>query len=398
MADPLAPIDWANPRLPRQPYQGTVGQSAGDPYSPLASAMATYGNQLPGGFWQDLSRWAAPGVNQVERAMAGVRGAAGEATGVPAASRAGEALASGDYMQAAGQALQALPSRLTQLPGMFLSEAAAQPQDPRLKRIQDLNTEITTREKRLQSYGNRQFPSKAARADAVKAETDGIAAARTGAKALQDAMDSERSEAEAAERRRQSAAEWRQTPFARKYPGAPETMAGVGAAVGSMIPYARARGAVSGFNARIADIDQRWGEAVARAQNNRLSPQNRTAAANEARELQQEFNTVIGQGAHNSRLGAAGIGAAGTDLGLVLPTGIDYIASRPDPEGELSKYTMHAISPANPDLYGRLGLGLLGGGALGEIGNELGSFGAQRPTGHASATATLNKRYTKRSR
>jgi hypothetical protein len=368
----MGPIDWTRPRLPRQPLPWPVGGASVSPQP---------------GFWQNLQNFAAPAAR-----------VAGEMTGVPAAARAGQAFAEGNAMQGAGQALMALPGRLTALPGMILSEAGAAEPDPRMKAISDLNREIAQREKKLGSFPRINFPSRAARADAVRIEESGIAAARARIKTLEGEMDQERKDAAARTQAEQSAARWAQTPFARKHPGIPETMAGVGAAVGSLIPFARARGTVGAFNTRIADLDQRWGDAVARARNNRLAPQARTQAANEARALEAEFRQVIAEGAHNSRLGAAGIGAAATDLGLALPTGIDYLASRADPQGELGQHTMHSLDPTNPELYGRLGLGMIGGGALGELANELGSFGAQRPTGHHAATATLNKRYTRRSR
>ena len=301
------------------PYHGTVGQSASTAYHPIADALASWGvGQME--FWAHLAQRAAPGVNWAERAARGFLGAAGEATGLPSAARAGEAAAAGDYPRAIGQGLMALPSRLASIPGMFMSGAEAQAPDPRLKRIQELNAEISQREKRLQGYGNRQFPSAKARADAVGVENAGITAARDEAKAIRDAMAGETAQAAAAERARLASAQWAETPTARAYPGSPAAMAGVGMLASLAIPYARARGAVGGYDTQVAELLTGWRAAIDRAKNTQLAPRTRTAAAAEARQFQTQFEAIAAAGPRTGGHGRAFLeGVAPTELALAAP-------------------------------------------------------------------------------
>ena len=376
-------------------YSGPVGQSAGSSLAPIADALASWGVSQQPGVLQSLALQAAPGVNWLERAARGIGRAGLEASGIPSAARAGEAAAEGNYVEAAGQGLMALPSRFASIPGAFLSEAGAQAPDPRLRRVQELQAEITRRETTLRRYGSRQFPSAKARADAVRLEEEGIRAARESITGIQAAMDAERQQAEAAERARLAGAQWAQTPFATKYPGAPSALAGIGAIASFALPYARSRGAVTGFNAEISDVARRLQEAIDRAKNTQLAPRTRTAAANEARALQVEFERIVGAGAQTGgHLRAFGEGAAPTELALALPSLIDYLSSTPG--SELRRYTMSSINPLeNPgEVLGRYGLGLGFGGALGEVGHTLGARGAQTPPSLAGEVSALNKRYT----
>jgi hypothetical protein len=387
--------DLGNPFTPpgRAPYGGMPGQFAGPAFSPLAEALASWGVQQPPGFWQNLARFAAPPVDQAERMARGVVGMTGEATGVPAAGRAGEAFAAGEPMRGTGEALMALPSRMGAILGFPLSQAEAQTPDPRQARITKLDRDIAGHRKTLEDLGRQNFRSTQARQNASKPYLDAIGSAQAERDRLQGQLDAEFKALTDQRLAEERGAAWRNTPFARKYPGTPEAMAGVGATIGTAIPFMRARGATSGWNQRLQGISARWKSALDQANDTALPAAQRNQARRTAQAAEAEFNQALGEQPHMSRLGAAGIGAAATDFSLALPTGIDYLASRADPQGELAQYTTHSLDPRNPELYGRLGLGLIGGGALGEIGNELGSFGARPPGGYSAETAGLPARY-----
>ena len=380
------------------PYQGSMGVGAGAGYAPVADALASWGVQQDGP-WQNLAAWAAPAVDQGERFLRGVRGVAAEATGLPAAGRAGEAFAAGNYGQAAGQALQALPSRLTQLPGMLISDAGAQAPDARLKRISDLQAEVKAREKTLRAFSNRQFPSARARADAVKLEEDGITAARSSAKALQDAMDAEASQAAAAERARLAGAAWARTPFQARYPGALEGGVAATAAAGGLVPFFATRGRVRHHVSQVQGLDDQITAAVARANNNALAPKTRTQAANDARALQAQREQLVGQGTGDhgmwGHLGAAAGGGALTELPMAGALAHDYLAGRADPSGELYDKTLESVNLIDHpgQVLGRYAIPFGLGAAAGGAGHYLGSQGGNVPAGHAGAVGALKRQY-----
>jgi hypothetical protein len=326
-----------------------------------------------------------------------------EMTGLPALHRGSENLARGvetsdpwTAVRGIGQMATAGPGRAGGLASFLLSSAEAQTPDPREKRIRDLNADITRREKLLEGYATKKFESKTARQEASKPHLDAIGAARAEATRLREEMDAEA----ATERQRAEAetrsAEWRNTPTARAYPGAPAAIAGLGMATGFTIPYFRTRAAVSAYNSQIADITTRWRGAIDRAKNTQLSTRNRTAAANEARQLQAQFEALSSAGPRaGGHARAFGEGAVPTELALGTPTLIDYLTSTPG--SQLRDYTMHSINPVeNPgEVLGRYGFGLGIGGALGELGHMLGERGVDRPAGYAAETQALNKRYQK---
>lgn len=392
--DALAGVELAPPSAPT-----FSTQSAGTAYHPIAESMARWGaNQQPG-VMSSLALWAAPGVDWAERAARGVRGATAEATGVPAAARAGEALAAGDTTRAIGHGLMALPSRFAAIPGMIFSSADAQPPDPRAARIRSLDADIAKSQKAIADLGRRtRDPDRLEVLSRPHQQMlDRLSAERKG---LQDAIDAEAAEAAAAERRRLAAAEWANTPTARAYPWSQPASTGLGLATGLATTFTRARGAVGAYNSRLAELDTQIAAAVDRARNARLTPQARTAAAAEARAAQLEFEQLAGTTPHLSRLGAAGLGFATTEIGTGAIGLIDYLSSAADPTGALRAYTLHANDPINNpgEMAARYLIPGAVGAGLGELGNEFGSRGAVRPTGHAAAVQSLNKRYTRRSR
>ncbi len=205
---------------------------------------------------------------------------------------------------------------------------------------------------------------------------------------------------ESAERARKASAEWAKMPLARRYPGLPEGLAGLGMAASFGIPYFRTRGGVRTYNAATQDIRTRWRDAIDRAKNNRLAPGTRTAAANEARELQAQYEAHMAARPGGGHVRAFAEGAVPTEAALATPLVYDYLAGGSDPSGELRERTMHSINPMeNPgEVLGRYGLGLGFGGVLGEAGHMMGERGMQRPAGYQGETRALLKRYTKRSR
>ena len=389
-------IDYGDPRLMRPPGPPAADiPTARSGFSPLADWAMRFGlsGENP---WHQLSRWAAPGMNRVEGAGRTVRGIASEATGVPAAARAGQQFAEGDYVHGAGNALMALPGRGAGILGSLLSSTAdAQTPDPRLKRIGELDAEITRREREITNLGRRtKDPDRLE--ILTRPHQEALTTAQTERTQIRDAMRQEANQLRLQQEADERSAMHRNTPTARAYPWSQPTTAGIGAAAGFLTPFTRARSAVTAHNTRINEIATRWEDAVGRANNTRLAARSRTQAANEARELQAEFDRVIAAApGHGGRVGAALTGAGLTDLGVATPTIIDYLSSRGDPTGPLANYTMQSINPTNPDLWGRLGLGFLGGGVIGELGHELGSRGIERPTGHAAETATLRRQYRK---
>jgi hypothetical protein len=392
-------IDWGAPgagaAVPR-PAGPPVGQQfAGPAYNPLANMAARYG-----------AGWAAPAVNQIERGARGIGRTAIAATGIPAASEAGRLAAEGDWPGATGQALMAAPSRLAAIPGIMLSEATAQGPDPRLKTISDLNAEIARRERTLQSYGNRQFPSTVARQAANKIEQDAIATARARITALEGEIDQERKDAAAARRAEESAATARRqaeadrqkalnTPTGVAYPWAPSTAAATGLGIGGALAYGWSRGRVRAFERQLADLNDQWGRAVARAQDTTLPAAQRNAAANEARALRTQFERArdAGPGGH---AGGLMLGAGAGELGFATPTAIDYLTSQPGTE--LRNYTMHSIDPLNNpgEVLGRYGLGLGLGVGVGHVFGSIPHMNPDIPTGWAGATESLSRRYQDR--
>jgi hypothetical protein len=375
-----------------------AGQTAGPAYNPIADAMAAHGVQ-GNSIWQNLAAFAAPAVNQIEHGARTVGRMATEMSGVPSAARSGEALAAGNVGQAAGQMAMALPSRLASIPGILLSEATAQPPDPRLKAIADANKEIKDRERTIRTYADRQFPTRQGRLDATKIEQDAIQAARNRIKALEGEMDAERQREAARLLAEQSTAAWAQTPFQRRYPGALEGAVAGTAAVGGLVPFFATRGRARHNVTQVQALDDQIAAAVARANNTQLSPQRRTQAANEARALQGQRDQL--SGVDHGIMGHLGAGVGGgvlTELPMAGALAHDYLAGRADPSGDLYNRTIESVDVVNHpgEVLGRysipFGLGLAAGGA----GHYLGSQGGNMPAGHAGAVSALRQRYRKR--
>ena len=182
-----AAIDYGQP-LPRAPYGGQVGAGAGPAYNPIANWLAAQSMQP--GIWQNLAAFAQP-MDRMERGARGVVGMAGEATGFPAAGRAGEQLAAGNIPQAVGEGLQALPSRMGSVLGFPLASAEAQPVDPRQKRIDQLTREVAGHRTKLEEMAKINYRSTKARSDASAPYLSAIDKAQAEATKLQDALNAE---------------------------------------------------------------------------------------------------------------------------------------------------------------------------------------------------------------
>jgi hypothetical protein len=387
-------IDWGAPgagATPRPAGPPAGQQFAAPAYNPIADVLARHGVQSNGP-WQDLARWAAPAVNRVEGFARGVPGVALEMTGLPAAGRAGEALAAGNVPQAAGQAMMALPSRLAAIPGIVLSEASAQQPDPRLRTIRDLEADIARREKILEGYATRNFQSTRARTDASAPHLSAISDARIRIKAINDEMAQERRDAEAARRAEESAATarrqsetdaetWRNTPLQQRYPGLLPTTIGSGLGLGMTVGGLYGGMRVRNYNARINDLNERWGDAVSRANNTRLGQARRQQAIDEARALQTEFEALAGRHPFSSWTPAL-TAAGGAELGAGGPAIANYALGIP---GSADVFM-------DPMTYARLaGVGLPSA-AFGKLmGTGIDAFTAH-PTGYSAATEALPQR------
>jgi hypothetical protein len=394
MAEPYTPFGYSMPPIDynRQPrgryYGGQPGVSAGSmgEFSPVTEAL---GSMVPLGF-------AGPTLERGERFLRAIPPLVGEMTGVPAAGRAGEALAAGDYPQAAGQALMAAPSRLTAIPGMLLSEAGAQTPDPRQKRIKELDKQIAEREATIKGYADKIFKTKQGRADATKIEQDAIGRATAERTKLQDDINAEIKAAEDMRVAGERAAGWRNTPTATAYPGVQYGSAGLGAMGSAYLAFRGARRPVMQFNDRVRSIVDRQRAAIDQANDASLPAAVRNQARRTAQQAETDYQTAIAAQPHltlRDRLTVGGLSGAATDLGMMAPTIADYIYSFQEPEGSLHGYSESQLNPLNNP--GRFGVGGLTGAFSGMLGQEVGEQfpGARIPPSHGTEATALPSRY-----
>jgi hypothetical protein len=363
----MGPIDYGTP-LPRQPYGGMPGQFAG-----------------PAPTWTDRAAGYAGQAGNI----------AGEMTGVPAAGRAGTALAEGDYARGAGEALMALPSRMGSIVGFPLASAEAQQPDPRRNTIKDLDAQIAANRAKLEKMATTNYRSTVARQAATKPYEDENKSLQTRRDALQGQIDEEFRVANDQRLASERGAQWANTPFAKKYPGAPAGLAGV-AAIGSLaFPIARGRRAVTAFERDAQSTSQRVSEAVGRANDTSLSAKVRQQAANEARQLQTQYEALRTTGPATGGHGRAFLeGAVPMEAAVAAPSFIDYLSSTPG--SELRDYTIDANNPvAHPgEVLSRYGIGAGFGGVLGELGHLVSDRLANPGTDYGAEVRALNKRYS----
>jgi hypothetical protein len=394
----MADLGNSNPFTPpgRAPYGGMPGQFAGPAFNPLAEALASWGVQQPPGFWQNLSQWAAPGVDRAERMARGVVGMAGEATGVPAAGRAGEAFAAGEPMRGTGEALMALPSRMGAILGFPLSQAEAQTPDPRQARITKLDRDIAGHRKTLEDLGRQNFRSTQARQNASKPYLDAIGSAQAERDRLQGQLDTEFKALTDQRLAEERGAAWRNTPTATAYPGVQYGSAGLGALGSAYLAFRGARAPVVQFNQRLQSVVDRQRAAIDKANDKTLTAAERNQARRTAEAAQREYGDMVANQPHltlGNRLTTGALSGAATDLGMMAPTVADYIYSFQDPEGALHGYSAGQLNPLeNP---GRFGVGAVTGGFAGMLGQEIGERfpGIRVPPSYAAETAGLPSRY-----
>jgi hypothetical protein len=213
-------------------------------------------------------------------------------------------------------------------------------------------------------------------------------AARMERTRLQDAIDAEESQRRLQEEADSRAATRRSMPTATAHPWAPASLAAGGTILGGLLANRWSARQVAAYNRHIEDLNTRWGAAVTRAQNPRLAPATRTTAANEAREMQREFErlTATGPGSHWPGIGMS---TAAAETGFALPTIIDYTTSTPG--SALRDYTLRSVDVVNNpgEVLGRYGLGLGLGYGIGEIGGRWPYRNVQTPTGYAAETGAL---------
>lgn len=387
------PLNYREPR--RAPLGGMPGQFAGPSNGPLAEALAGWGVNADSGIMASLARQAAPVVSGAERVLGQVPPMAAEMTGIPSAMRAGEQAAAGHYPQAAGEALMALPSRVAGIVGFPLATAEAGEPDPRVTRIDQLNKEIAGHRKRLEEMAKVNFRSTKARSDASQPYLDAITKAQGEAAKLQDAINAEFQAKRDAELAAERGAQWANTPFAKKYPGAPAGIAGLGMLGSVAFPALRGRRAVTAFERDAQSLSGRVKAAVDRANDTSLDPRLRTQAANEARQLQAQYQTLRQAGPATGGHGRAFIeGAVPTEAAIAAPSVIDYLSSTP--QSELRDYTLESNNPVSHpgEVLGRYGLGLGFGGVLGELGHIVSDRLADPGADYAGEVNALNKRYS----
>jgi hypothetical protein len=363
---------------------------------PIADAIAQWGVERDTPFGEAARGSVAPMVNQGERLARAMLGTAGEMTGIPAAGRAGEALAEGNIPQAAGNALMAAPSRLAAIPGMLMSSASAAGPDPREARIRKLDADISTTQRAIEQLGRRT-------PDADRLEVlarphqqmlDRLNKERTG---LQDAMDAEAAEARQREEAESRGAARRNTPTAQAYPAALYAAAGAGGLLSAMLAARGARQPVAQFNERVQSLVERQRSAIARANDTSLPAAERNQARRTAQAAQEGYDTAIASAPRltgRDRLTAALTSGAGTDIGLMALPFVDYVYSSTDPgAGDLRSYSIGQLNPI--DNPGRFGAGAMMGGTLGVLGQELGARypGVQIPPSLQAETEGLPTRY-----
>jgi hypothetical protein len=335
-----------------------------------------------------------------------------EMTGVPSAWRGSQTLASADspmdVVRGVGQVAAAGPGR-GGLAGFLMSEAAAQTPDPRQKRMDEIDKAIKARERVIQSYANRQFPTRQGRIDATKIEQDAIDRLSTERTTLQGQINEEIKAENDRRMASERGAQWAKKPFQQRYPGALEAGVGTAATIGGVVPFLASRGRVRNFQNEIARLDNDIMAAVARANNTTLRQgqthaalgRERTQAANDARALQAQRDELAQQGAGSGGIGHhLGAGAAGggfTELPMAGALVHDYLAGRSDPSGELYNNTIDQVNVIDHpgSVLGRYAIPFGLGFAAGGVGDYLGSLGGGNvPAGHSGQVSTLKKRYS----
>lgn len=366
-------IQYTGPRsYQQQAYGGRLGESAG-PAPTAFDRVRGYAGQV---------------VNM-----------AAEATGLPSAARAGEALAEGNLPRAAGNALLALPSRVGAILGAPLASAEAQQPDPRLKTIKELDAKIAANKAKLEKMATTNYRSTVARQAATKPYEDENASLQARRDTLQGQMDEEFRTANDARLAAERGAAWAKTPFQKRYPGALEGGVAATAAVGGAVPFFATRGRVRHHVAQVQALDDQILAAVNRANDGRLAPRNRTQAANDARALLAQRDQLVQQstGDHGIRghLGAAAGGGALTELPMAGALAHDYLAGRADPSGELYDKTLESVNIVEHpgQVLGRYAIPFGLGAAAGGAGHYLGSQGGNVPAGHAGAVNALKRQY-----
>jgi hypothetical protein len=190
-------------------------------------------------------------------------------------------------------------------------------------------------------------------------------------------------------------AQWRNTPLAKKYPELQQGSSTAGGVAGFLAGMLMGRRPVTRYNQAAQRVSDRWKAAIDTANDASLPAATRNQARRTAQAAAQEFADL-----HEPRLGVlnripAGVMGAGlTDLGMMLPTAVDYASSFSDPEGTLHDFSADQLNPwMNP---GRYAVGATLGGTAGVVGQELGDLFTGRrdvPTYEAETTG-LPARYS----
>jgi hypothetical protein len=390
-----------------------AGQSAGPSYGPLADMIRSWGVQQDSP-WQNLAMWASQPVGAVERGARNVGQMAVEATGIPAAGRAGQAAAEGNWPSALAQGAMALPGRATAVPGLFLSEATAAPPDPRVARLTKLDQDLARAQEALNNVAARQPRVPRHLTGRARAEAEAAAAKRLETltapytttfqnltaerKRLQDELDDEFLAGRQRDASERAAAEWARTPTAVAHPWVQYGSAGLGALGSGYLAFRGARRPVVQFNERVQSIVDRQKAAIAQANDATLPAATRNQARRTAQQAEADYQAAIAAQPHlrvRDRLGTGALSGGATDIGLTLPAFADYVYSSTQPDGgELHNYALSQLNPIqNP---GRFGAGFVGGGLAGMLGQEIGEQfpGARIPPSLGAETAGLPGRYS----
>lgn len=193
------------------------------------------------------------------------------------------------------------------------------------------------------------------------------------------AAEQERQRSQAEERER-----WANTPLGKAYPWAPPALAATGFALGTLGANAISRAGVRNYNTNIRDMSDRWSSAVERTQRAR-TPASRESGAALARELGDEFTSMEARGPRGYWPSiVSGIG--GTELGLAAPTLIDYTTSTPG--SPLRQYVTQSMSDPY-ELAGRLGAGVIFGGAAGKYISSIAGRNKLEPSTYRAETNVL---------
>jgi hypothetical protein len=276
------------------------------------------------------------------------------------------------------------------------SPAQAGEPDPRVGRIQRLNAEIAQHRKTLEGFATKNFQSTAARQNASKPYLDAIAKAQDEASRLQGQMDDEFKQANDLRIAEERGAAWRNTSTARAYPPVEYASTALGGLGSAYLALRGARGPVRQFNERLRSLVAGQRAAIDRANDATLPAAVRNQARRTAQAAEADYQAAVA-GQPRLSLGDRGLAflgsGAGTDVGLMLPTFADYAYSFQDPTGPLHSESASQMNPLeNP---GRFGVGFLGGGMAGVLGQEIGERfpGVQVPPGYGAETAGLPARY-----